>query len=338
MKTIYFITFTLLLSASCSIHDGNVEFRHDETENKLEISINGDFFTNFFYPDTAKKPVLYPIHNSSGIVITRGYPHNPRPWEIVDHPHHVGLWLNFGNVNGLDFWNNSFRVSPENQHRYGTIKFREFISENPGRNTLVVGSDWVDVNNNVLLDEETTFVFEEKNGVRSIERTSKLTAVQDVTFKGDKEGLLGLRMDRAFQEPSDRARRILDHTGEQLTDEPVVNNEGKNGVYRNAKGDVGGDVWGERSPWVALRAEKEGEVITITIFDHESNPYYPAWSHARGYGLFAVNNLGGRGMHDDAEEVEINLNPGESISFTHLIVIGADMSDEEINRIHHDFN
>lgn len=337
MKMIYFIAFTVLISTACSGVNGDLEFRHDETENKLEVFINDNLFTNFFYPDTAKKPVLYPIYNSSGIVITRGYPHDPRPFEIVDHPHHVGLWLNFGDVNGLDFWNNSFRVSPERQHRYGTIKFREFIKEDPKKNELVVGSDWVDAENNVLLDEETTFIFEEKNGVRSIKRTSKLTSAQDVTFKGNKEGLLGLRMDRAFQEPSNRARRILDATGKKLTDEPIVNNDGKNGVYRNANGDVGGEVWGERSPWVALRAEKEGEVITIVIFDHNTNPYYPAWSHARGYGLFAVNNLGGRGMHDDAEEVEINLSPGESISFTHLIVIGGDMSDEEIESIHDDF-
>lgn len=337
MKLLYLIAIVLLLPAGCAGRKGDVEFRHDEPNKKLEIFINDNFFTSFFYPDTAKKPVLYPVNTISGIEITRGYPHDPRPYERIDHPHHVGLWLNFGDVNGLDFWNNSFRISPENQHRYGSIKFREFISEDPARNRLVVGSDWVDINNNVLLDEETTFIFEESNGKRSIERTSKLTAVQDVTFKGNKEGLLGLRMDRAFEEPTERPQRLLDAQG-NVPDEPFVHNTGVNGVYHNANGDVGGDVWGERSPWVALEAEKNGEVITVAIFDNENNPYYPAWSHARGYGLFAVNNLGGRGMHDDAEEVEINLSPGESISFTHFIVIGGEMTDEELNQIHDDFN
>ena len=37
----------------------------------------------------------------------------------------MGLWLNFGDVNGLDFWNNSLAVKPENKHRYGSIKFNE---------------------------------------------------------------------------------------------------------------------------------------------------------------------------------------------------------------------
>ena len=26
-----------------------------------------------------------------------------RPGERIDHPHHVGLWFNYGDVNGLDF-------------------------------------------------------------------------------------------------------------------------------------------------------------------------------------------------------------------------------------------
>ncbi|MEX2395420.1 MAG: PmoA family protein, partial [Balneolales bacterium] len=250
---------------------------------------------------------------------------------------HVGLWLNFGDVNGLDFWNNSFAIDEEDKHRYGSIKFKEVISQDPERGELIVGSDWVDNESNTLLNEETTFIFRETNGVRTIKRTSKLTAAQDAVIKGNKEGLLGLRVDRAFEEPSDSPQRFLDSQG-NVTEVRIENTDGVNGVYRNADGQIGGDVWGERSPWVALRAEKDEEVITVTIFDNQNNPYYPAWSHARGYGLFGVNNLGGKGMHDDAEDVEINLSPGESVSFTHLVVVGGDMSDEELTQMFNDFN
>jgi len=336
MKQIYSIILVLSIAAACTGTGEKVEFRHDEANNRLDIFISDNHFTSFFYPDDSEKPVLYPIFTASGKEITRGYPYNPRPFERFDHPHHVGLWLNFGDVNGLDFWNHSFRVSPENKHRYGSIRFREVIRENPGKGELVVSSDWVDINNTVLLNEETVFIFCGENGRQSIKRTSKLTAVQDVTFRGNKEGLLGLRVDRAFEEPARSPQRLLDAQG-NLRDERMVYNEGVNGIYRNADGQNGSDVWGKRSPWVALRAEKEDEIITIAIFDHKDNPYYPAWSHARGYGLFAVNNLGGKGMHQDEEDVEINLNPGESISFTHLIVIGGDMSNDELNRIAENF-
>jgi len=336
MKQIYSIILVLSIAAACTGTGEKVEFRHDEANNRLDIFISDNHFTSFFYPDDSEKPVLYPIFTASGKEITRGYPYNPRPFERFDHPHHVGLWLNFGDVNGLDFWNHSFRVSPENKHRYGSIRFREVIRENPGKGELVVSSDWVDINNTVLLNEETVFIFCGENGRQSIKRTSKLTAVQDVTFRGNKEGLLGLRVDRAFEEPARSPQRLLDAQG-NLRDERMVYNEGVNGIYRNADGQNGSDVWGKRSPWVALRAEKEDEIITIAIFDHKDNPYYPAWSHARGYGLFAVNNLGGKGMHQDEEDVEIKLNPGESISFTHLIVIDGEISNDELNRIAENF-
>ncbi|MEX2396744.1 MAG: DUF6807 family protein, partial [Balneolales bacterium] len=125
MKIILTMIFTLLISSASADSNEEIEFRPDEAENKIGVYIGGELFTNFFYPDDMEKPVLYPILTASGKDITRGYPYNPRPFERTDHPHHVGLWLNFGDVNGLDFWNNSFAIDEEDKHRYGSIKFKE---------------------------------------------------------------------------------------------------------------------------------------------------------------------------------------------------------------------
>ena len=308
-----------------------VEFRQDAANRKVEVHIGGKLFTAFIYPTDMEKSVLYPIHTASGKAITRGYPLAPRPFERTDHPHHVGLWLNFGDVNGLDFWNNSFAIKPEEKHRYGSVRFREIISMDASKGRLVVASDWVDHKGTVLMTEETTYRFLGKAGMRSIDRMTKLTAVQAVTFKENKEGLIGLRLDRAFEEPSTKPERYLDANGVE-TAVPVMQNEGVNGVYRNAGGDRGGAVWGKRSPWVALRAQKEGEVVTIAILDHPRNLNYPAWSHARGYGLFATNNLGGRAFEPTAAEVRVPLAAGASLTFRHKILIGGDMTDDDINR------
>jgi len=201
----------------------------------------------------------------------------------------------------------------------------------------VTTSDWVDINGNVILNEETTYIFSGEDNLRTIERITKLTAVEKVIFTENKEGLLGLRLDRAFEEPAQKPEKFLDANG-IVTEVPVLNNDGVNGIYRNAEGIKGGDVWGKRSPWVALRAEKEGEVITIVILDHKENPNYPAWSHARGYGLFASNNLGGRAFDKDAAPVKLELEPGEKIIFKHEVVIGGDLTDQNINAIAKLFN
>jgi hypothetical protein len=326
--SLFIITLFANIYLSCTTN--SIQFKHDESSQKVDVYFGDSYFTSYIYPDDMEKQVLYPIVTASGKEITRGYPINPRPFERTDHPHHVGLWLNFGDVNGLDFWNNSFAIKPEDKHRYGSIKFKEIVETNPKTGTLITASDWVDNDGEVLLNEKSTFVFSEKDNVRTIDRTTELTAQKQVTFTENKEGLLGLRMDRAFEEPATKPGRFLDADG-NVTEVPVLNNEGVNGVYRNAEGLTGGDVWGKRSPWVALRAEKEGEVITVVIFDHPDNPNYPAWSHARGYGLFACNNFGGRAVDKNSDPVKLKLQPGEKLVLKHRVVIGGDLTDEQIS-------
>lgn len=337
MKSSYlFMACLFLLCQAASAKSPKVEFKNNDKEKKVEVFVGGKLFTAYIYPDNMEKQSLYPIVSASGKIITRGYPMNPRPFERTDHPHHVGLWFNFGDVNGLDFWNNSFAIKAVDKPKYGTVKFKKIVSENPKKGELVTASEWVDVNNKVLLNEETTFTFSGSGNLRTIERASKLTAAQPVTFTENKEGLIGLRLDRAFEEPATKPEKFLDANGIE-TEVPAMNNEGVNGVYRNAEGVSGGAVWSKRSPWVALRADKQGEIITIVILDNPKNPNYPAWSHARGYGLFATNNLGGRAFDKNASPVKLELKPGETVVFKHKIVIGGDLTDAEINTIAKNF-
>jgi len=329
------LILSLSLLNSCQSQK-KVEFKNNEKDKKVEVFVDGKLFTAFIYPDDMEKQTLYPIYSASGKIITRGYPIAPRPFERTDHPHHVGLWFNFGDVNGLDFWNNSFAIKPEDKPNYGSVKFKKIVSEDPAEGKLVTQSDWVDIDGDVLMNEETTFIFSGEKNLRTIERTAKLTAVQQVTFNECKEGMLGMRLDRAFEEPSKKPEKFLDANG-NVTEVPALNNKGVNGVYRNANKDTGDDVWGKRSPWVALRADKDGEIITIVEIDNQKNPNYPAWSHARGYGLFATNNLGGRNFDKNADPVKLVLNPGETIVFKYKVVIGGDLSDAEISKMANDF-
>jgi hypothetical protein len=336
MKHLIYLFSLAAFLLGCTASAPKVEFKHDAQAKKVEVWFGDSFFTSYIYPDDIEKQVLYPITTASGKEITRGYPINPRPFERTDHPHHVGLWLNFGDVNGLDFWNNSFAIKPEDKHKFGSIKFKEILETNPQTGTLITASDWVDSDNEALLNEKTTFVFSEEGVVRTIDRTSELTAQKEVTFTENKEGLLGLRVDRSFEEPATKPGRFLDAEG-NVTEVPVLNNEGVNGVYRNAEGITGGDVWAKRSPWVALRAEKDNEIITIVMMDHPDNPNYPAWSHARGYGLFASNNFAGRAVDENAEPVLLTLKPGGKLKIRYKVIIGGDLTNEQISTIQSNF-
>jgi hypothetical protein len=334
MKNIVMLALAAIVLGGCTPKEKKVvvTFNDDPANRKVEVLMDGQPFTNFIYPADMEKPVLNPIYTASGKVITRGYPLEPRAFEPVDHPHHVGMWFNFGDVNGLDFWNNSFAIPAERKHRYGSVKFDRVVSLDPAKGELVFEANWVNQGDTVLLKEHTAYIFAGEGDLRTIEHITTLTAQADtVVFTENKEGLIAIRMDRAFQEPTDKPAKYTDANGIE-TEVPVVNNEGITGRYRNADGGQNeAGVWSKRSAWVAVTGEKEGETITVAILDNPANPGYPAWSHARGYGLFATNNLGGRAFDKSADPVQIVLAPGESLSFKHKVVIGGALTDEQIN-------
>jgi hypothetical protein len=312
-----------------------VTFQRDDNAQKVDVIIGGKFFTSFIYPKTLEKPILYPLCTSTGIEVTRGFPIKPRPGERVDHPHQVGCWFNYGEVNGLDFWNNSYAIPETEKSRYGSIRNVKIVKVEGGidRGLLVFTCQWLNQKDQILLDEETTMIFSGDDLNRKMVRTTKLKASNGpVKFGDSKEGLFALRVDRAFETPSETPEIFTDASGKQTT-VPVLNNEGVNGVFRSSEGKEKDAVWGTRASWVSLTATKAGEEISICLFDHPSNPGYPACWHARGYGLFSVNNIGRKAYNPNESENALMLNKGETVEFRHMILIetGAAITSDEMN-------
>src|SRR5213078_3227192 len=132
-----------------------------EADRRVDVTVDGKPFTSYIWPTTLKKPTLYPLRAASGVVVTRGWPLDPRPGERVDHPHQVGLWFAHGDVNGLDFWNNSDAIPAARADKMGTILQRAVRSAKSGRGegTLDVTAEWVNSQGKPLLRENTRFVF-----------------------------------------------------------------------------------------------------------------------------------------------------------------------------------
>src|SRR5262245_33708121 len=92
------------------IASGQVRVVKNEAAQRVDVTIDGQPFTSYIWNDKLKVPVLFPLRTDNGTIITRGFPLEPRAGERVDHPHHIGLWFNYGSVNGVDFWNNSIAL------------------------------------------------------------------------------------------------------------------------------------------------------------------------------------------------------------------------------------
>jgi hypothetical protein len=269
----------LLLAAGAAAGEGEappVTVTREDAARRVDVLVDGRPFTTLRFSDDVMKPVLFPLRTARGGIITRGWPLEPRPDEATDHKHHVGYWLNYGDVNGVDFWGNSGGGGNK-----GSVQLRKVEAARPGKQTgkgagaVAFAADWVMPDGSVVLREATTFTFGGARDRRVVDRTTTLTAANGpVSMPDNKEGMLGLRLARALEHPGGK-------------------NKAGTGHYRSSEGVEGEAVWGTRGRWLMLTGTLDGgEPVTIAILDHPKNAGFPTYWHARPWGLFAANPLG----------------------------------------------
>ena len=319
---------------------GAISLVPNEAEQRVDVLVDGQPFTSYIYSDkisVLKKPVLYPLRTAQGTLITRGFPLDPMPGERVDHPHHIGFWFNYGDVNGLDFWNNSDAIPEERLSGMGTIRHRT-INPSEKSNELSVTADWLGPDGVAILREDTRFIFHGTSDSRSIDRITTLTALDEkVDFTDNKEGMLGIRVTRALEHHSNRPVILTDAKG-LATDVRVMDNTGVTGNYLSSEGIEGEDVWGKRASWVVLRAQIKDESVGLAIFDHPENVGYPTYWHARGYGLFAANPLGQSAFSDGKDELNFSLEAGQSTTFRYRVgIYSGEITAERMNAAYQEF-
>jgi hypothetical protein len=307
----------------------------DEASRRVDILVDGQPFTSYLWVDKLKVPVLFPLRTAQGTIVTRGFPLEPRTGERVDHPHHIGLWFNYGNVNGVDFWNNSSTLPPEQQQKMGAVVHRRIVHTSDGkdRGELTVEMDWIMPDGQPIVRETTTFVFYSGPRMRAVDRITKLTALtKPVTFQDNKEGLLGMRVRRELEQPSNEPLVFTDSTG-RATEVKVLDNTGVSGLYHSSEGKSGDAVWGTRACWTTLTGKVDQESITLAILDHPGNVGFPTYWHARGYGLFAANPLGQEVFSNGREKLNFTLKPEQSVTFRYrLLILSGPINEEAIEK------
>jgi len=318
------LVVTLAVAASrAPVPKARIDVTPNEAARRVDITIDGKPFTSYIWPTTLKKPTLFPLRTAKGTIVTRGYPLEPRKGERVDHPHHVGLWLNHGDVNGLDFWNNSDAIPADRVPKMGTILHRRIVEAKGGadKGDLAVEMDWVGPDERPLLHEQTRFVFRGDGDSRTIDRVTTLSALdRRVVFNDIKEGFLGMRVARALEQPDDKPAVLTDASGKPMA-KPVVDKTGVTGEYLSSEGLKGDAVWGTRGRWTLLSGTVDSEPVTIAILDTPSNPGFPTFWHARGYGLFAANPLGVKDFTNGKEQLNLAIDPGKSVTFKYRVLI-----------------
>jgi hypothetical protein len=318
-----------------------ITFEDNISANKIDVLVDNQLFTTFQWPGNVTKPVFYPILTSEGTEITRGFPLNPKAGERADHPHQIGMWLTYGNVNGLDFWGNGSKGLGTRNANGGVIKHLEIknVKEGTGEGSFETTESWVDTSGVELLREATEFHFIARGNIRIIDRKTVLTAGENEVIMPDtKEGMFGIRVARQLELPTVGNVVLYNEDGTTSRVRDTLN-IGITGNYLSSEGITGEEVWGTRARWMNLSGNIEDEKISLVICDHPENPNYPTYWHARTYGLFSANPLGVKDFTNEKDSLNFSISPGQSVTFRYRVIIasGEHLFAEKIDELSDEF-
>lgn len=277
----------------------------DFGESSVHVLLDGGLLTTFHYGSEWDKPFLYPLRTVSGIVVSRGYPIDPREGEESDHDWHRGIWYGHGDINGHDFW-------------------RELGRDRTG--TLVQLSDPTierEANSDRLLVEL---------GLRSADGEIHGSVIQRFLFRAD-DSALRIDVDITFR--ADRGSNLrfgdTEDGGFAMRLSGEFRQE-RGAVLTNSEGLQGTEnIWGREARWVDYSAVVAGHPAGVTILDHPSNLRHPSRWHARGYSLCSANPFGVSDFTGDPTADGSHIVPnGESLTLRYRVIIheGGSTSDE----------
>ena len=230
----------------------------------IGVQVDNQPFTDFYFGAAYPKPFLWPLRTATGLVVTRNFPMRIVPDESRDHPHHRGLFIGYGDINGINFWANEDSDKAGNRGRIVVRSIKD-LKDGKKSGTIHALFEWHDPGGATMIDEDRTMVFYSEPGRRTIDFDVTFTAKIASVWADTKEGFFAIRV----------ADSISEQKGGKM-----VNSDGASGEK---------EVWGKPATWVDYSGQVDGQPAGVTILAHPTNPRYPPRWHSRAYGLFAVN-------------------------------------------------
>lgn len=328
----------LIFAFAASVLAQKVSVVRRESDTRVDIQIDGKLFASYRWDEKIRRPVLFPIMSAGGNFVTRGFPIETRDGETINHPHQVGSSLVYGDVNGIDFWNNSTFRSAEELKRMGRIVLKEIVKTKSGvgHAELTTRCEWIHPNGKVLLYETTKLSFIIDGSKRWIDRDTTLRAADgDVVFGDNKEGFFSIHLNVQLQQNDQFPVKITSASG---TISDRTTKDGLTGTYFTSEGITGNALWGTPAKWAAVTGSINGEAITVAVFDSPKNLNFPSNMMVRPYGLLALNPFGQRAFVPEKPERKFTLPAGKSVTFHHrLAILPGNISAAEIEKQYQSF-
>ena len=223
----------------------------EKVGSKINVTINGKFFTSYIFSDDEKYPFFYPVNGpvSGGSVTSM---------RNAVYPHHTSLFFGCDMVNGGNYWQEglergriiSVNAQVEKQGGDSAVITDECIWSRPGALSPVK-----DTRRFVITAPSESFF--------QIDVEIKMEMLMDVVIKKTNHSLFSARM---------------------AADLAVTNG----GTMINAEGlKSEKDTFGKGSAWIDFYGKRGNTVEGLAILQHPSNPWYPSPWFTRDYGFMS---------------------------------------------------
>lgn len=240
-------TSGLILSFSLSA----AKITAEKTGSKINVTINGRFFTSYVFSEDEKYPFFYPLNGpvSGGSVTSM---------RNAVYPHHTSLFFGCDMVNGGNYWQ-------EGLERGRIISVNARI-EKQGGDSVVISDECIWSRPGALSpvkDSRKYIITSPSETIYQIDVEISMEMLMDVVIRKTNHSLFSARM----------AADLAVTSGGTM-----INAEG-------AKGEK--DTFGKNSAWMDFYGKRGNAVEGLAILQHPSNPWYPSPWFTRDYGFMS---------------------------------------------------
>jgi hypothetical protein len=219
--------------------------------NKINVTVNGKFFTSYIFSDDEKYPFFYPVNGpvSGGSVTSM---------RNGEYPHHSSLFFGCDLVNGGNYWQEGLERGRIISVNAGILK--------QGGDTVIITDECIWSRPGALSpvkDIRRFIITMPSESVIQIDAEIRMEMLMDVHIKKTNHSLFSARM---------AADLSVKNGG------TMINAEG-------AKSEK--DTFGKNSPWIDFYGKRGAVTEGLAIMQHPSNPWYPSPWFTRDYGFMS---------------------------------------------------
>ncbi len=251
MRKIFIYTLLILAGTTVVLPASGVKINAVKVGSKINVTIDGKFFTSYIFSEDEKYPFFYPVNGpvSGGSVTSM---------RNAVYPHHTSLFFGCDQVNGGNYWQ-------EGLERGRIISVNTQILKEGG-DTVIITDECIWSRPGALSPVKDTRVYTitvPSATVVQVDAEITMEMLMDVHISKTNHSLFSARM---------------------AADLAVTNG----GTMINAEGIKGEkETFGKRSPWIDFYGKRGTAVEGLAILQHPSNPWYPAPWFTRDYGFIS---------------------------------------------------